>query len=174
MFTQAIKVTLYILFCCVTPYAQADQSVREKERERLLEKIEKLNSSICEDPSKLCKKFISNNETSDEGFEYREQVLAKIRMVAESSYPKKLKDDGRYGAVIISFEIGRDGDLQKVSLLKKSNVGLMDEFAVNLIRLAAPFPAHEDVFSENIDTVVITDAMHFNIHNKGKNVEESN
>lgn len=182
----AIGITYFVGVFWFSAYAQIETTVappiqtemeRNEERKRL---IEKLNNDWeaykleCKDIPKPCKEFLSNRTLNKNSQKYRDSMLEKIRETAESILPDALIEDGRYGATIISIELDRYGKLQNVRLIKKSDIKLINEFAVELVKKAQPYPQFEGLINEDIDIVVLTESFQFNTENRIKYVEKSN
>lgn len=158
-------VTLLVLSFCIWD-SQAQEISRDKQRQILLEKLEEGRKLICQDKSKVCKKFITRKTASGKEGEYRTLVIRKLTETFYSEFKEKLEADDRYGAVIVAFEIDTGGSLRQTRLMKKSGVEFIDQLALELIKTSAPYPKHEGIFDEGVDVIVITEALYFNPQNK--------
>lgn len=64
----------------------------------------------------------------------------KKAIVRAWSYPEPASRRGKEGKVEVEFTILRDGNLQGVRIMERSENASMDRAAVNAVRTAAPFP----------------------------------
>ncbi|MEM7359882.1 MAG: TonB family protein [Pseudomonadota bacterium] len=174
MHTVFFRTLLVVFSICFSSYSYAEETEEQKERQRLIEKIKEAHKLACKDTSIPCKEHLSNSNLTKNSQQYRDSVLEKIRQTAESNFPEALIEDGRYGVVIISMELDRNGKLEDVRLMKKTDIKLIDEFAIELVKRAQPYPQFEGLINEDIDVVVLTESFHFNTENRIKDVEKSN
>jgi protein TonB len=70
--------------------------------------------------------------------EYFERVRQKIR--ANWGYPREAGERNIEGQLLIEFHIARDGRLSYLELVRSSGVKILDDYAMNAVRLAQPFP----------------------------------
>lgn len=136
---------------------------RSKERHRLLNKL----NEDAKKYGKSVKEFLSPADLSPEKKEYYDDVLKKLVITGNKLYPKSIKTYGRYASVIVSLEIDMNGVLKKASLLKKTEAQLINKFAIEVAYAAQPYPRFKSgVFDEEVNVVVITRTMSFNIDKK--------
>lgn len=70
--------------------------------------------------------------------EYFEKVRQKIK--ANWGYPREAGERNIEGQLLIEFHIARDGHLSYLELVRSSGVKILDDYAMNAVRLAQPFP----------------------------------
>ena len=70
--------------------------------------------------------------------------ILRERIQAKWSYPREAGDRGIGGELIIEFHIGKDGRLAYLEVRHASGVEVLDEYAVNAVKLAQPFPPVPD------------------------------
>ncbi len=63
-------------------------------------------------------------------------------------YPREAGERGIGGRLVIEFAIRKDGWLQIVELKRSSGVPILDEYALNALKLAQPFPPVPDSVSK--------------------------
>ena len=69
----------------------------------------------------------------------------KLKVESVLRYPELAAQSGLQGTLYIKFDIGRDGSLSGLELLKSSGYRILDDEALRAIRAAAPFqPLPED------------------------------
>jgi TonB family protein len=62
-------------------------------------------------------------------------------------YPREAGEKGIGGQLVIEFAIKKDGWLQFVDLKRSSGVAVLDQYALNAVKLAQPFPHIPDLVS---------------------------
>jgi protein TonB len=69
------------------------------------------------------------------------EYFLKVKRAIESqwSYPRAAAEKGQSGQLALEFVIRRDGNVL-VELARTSGVDILDRYAVNAVKLAAPFP----------------------------------
>jgi protein TonB len=80
--------------------------------------------------------------------EYFDLIREKIRR--NWGYPREAADRGIEGQLLIEFHIARSGQLEYIELRRTSGVGVLDEYALNAIRLAQPFPPVPEPIAKNV------------------------
>jgi TonB family protein len=70
--------------------------------------------------------------------DYFEKLRQQIK--EKWSYPREASDKNQSGSLLIEFGIRRDGKLQSVELQTSSGVAILDEYAMNAVKQASPFP----------------------------------
>lgn len=69
---------------------------------------------------------------------YLQKMKQKIEMVWE--YPEYARQRGIGGQLKINFSIGKDGKIEKVTLIDSSGLKVLDDAALKALRDASPFP----------------------------------
>ena len=78
-------------------------------------------------------------ETKDPKYnDYFEQLRRQIQK--NWSYPREAGDKNIGGSLLIEFGIHRDGKLQFIELLSPAPMRVLDDYALNAVKLASPFP----------------------------------
>jgi len=78
--------------------------------------------------------------------DYFEQIRRRIK--ENWIYPHEAGDRGIGGQLVIEFAIRKDGWLQFVDLKRSSGVPILDQYALNALKLAQPFPPIPDSVSK--------------------------
>jgi TonB family protein len=82
---------------------------------------------------------------------YREYFdLVRERIRKNWGYPREAADRGIEGQLLIEFHIAKSGQLEYIELRRTSGVRVLDDYAMNAIRLAQPFPPVPDPLARNI------------------------
>jgi protein TonB len=69
------------------------------------------------------------------------EYFMKVKKAIENhwSYPRTAAEKGQSGQLALEFVIRRDGNVA-VELARSSGVDILDRYAVNAVKLSAPFP----------------------------------
>ena len=87
-------------------------------------------------------------DTTDPRYtDYFEQIRRRIK--ENWIYPREAGERGIGGQLLIEFGIRKDGWLQFVDLKRSSGVQVLDQYALNALKLAQPFPPVPDTVAKN-------------------------
>ena len=75
----------------------------------------------------------------DKGAWYKDEWRKKVERVGNLNYPDEARRQGIYGSLRLLVSINRDGTLYEVQVLESSGQRLLDQAALRIVRLAAPF-----------------------------------
>ncbi|GLZ85160.1 transporter TonB [Metapseudomonas resinovorans] len=75
----------------------------------------------------------------DKGAWYKEEWRKKIERVGNLNYPEEARRQRIYGNLRLLVSINRDGTLYEVQVLESSGQQVLDQGAMRIVRLAAPF-----------------------------------
>ena len=87
---------------------------------------------------------------------YIEDWRVKVERVGEMNYPQAARDQKVYGSLVVTVSIKADGSLDRVEINRPSGVRLLDEAALRIVRLAAPFAAFPADIAKDTDILSIT------------------
>jgi len=80
-------------------------------------------------------------------------------------YPREAGERGIGGQLVIEFGIRKDGWLQFVDLKRSSGVAVLDQYALNALKLAQPFPPVPDTVAKS--TLAIAGFFNYQIVDAG-------
>ena len=75
----------------------------------------------------------------DPGAYYMDDWRRKIERVGNQNYPAEARRQGIYGSLVLRVAINRDGSLASVELVESSGHSVLDDAALRIVRLAAPY-----------------------------------
>lgn len=75
----------------------------------------------------------------DKGAWYKEEWRKKIERIGNLNYPDEARRQQIHGSLRLLVSINRDGTLYEVQLLESSGQPVLDQAAMRIVRLAAPF-----------------------------------
>jgi len=87
---------------------------------------------------------------------YIEDWRLKIERVGELNYPQAARDQKIYGSLVLTVSIKADGTLDKIEINRPSGQKVLDEAAIHIVRLAAPFSAFPADIAKDTDILSIT------------------
>lgn len=90
---------------------------------------------------------------------YVDDWRQRIERIGELNYPAAAR--GTYGHVLVTVEIRADGGLEKVEINKGSGHKVLDQGALNIVRLAAPFAPFPPDIARDTDVLSITRTWNF-------------
>lgn len=87
---------------------------------------------------------------------YVEDWRLKVERVGELNYPQAARDQRLYGSLVVTVSIKADGALEKVEINRPSGHKLLDDAALRIVKLAAPFAPFPADISKDTDILSIT------------------
>lgn len=75
----------------------------------------------------------------DKGAWYKEEWRRKVERVGNLNYPDEARRQRLYGSLRLLVAINRDGTLREVQVLESSGQPILDQAALRIVRLSAPF-----------------------------------
>jgi protein TonB len=75
----------------------------------------------------------------DKGAWYKEEWRRKVERVGNLNYPDAARRERIYGSLRLLVAINRDGTLREVQVLESSGQPILDQAALRIVRLSAPF-----------------------------------
>ena len=112
------------------------------------------------------RQFIGSRTKEYRFARYVEQWRAKIERVGELNYPIEAGEKKIYGQLLLSVSIRADGSLEKVELSRSSGFAVLDEAAVRIVRLAAPYPPFPAEIAKDTDIIDIIRTWRFTHSNQ--------
>jgi len=127
--------------------------------------IAKLTAKIEEDTSayasRVRHKAISASTREYKYASYLESWRRKVEQIGNLNYPDEAKQRKLYGNLILHVALRSDGSIQSLRVLRSSGFDVLDQAAIRIVKLAAPFsPFPPDIRSET-DILDITRTWQF-------------
>jgi len=118
-------------------------------------------SDVVDFPERPRRKFISANTREHLYAGYMRSWVAKVERVGNLNYPARARRDDLSGSLVLSVDVLEDGSVGRIRVLRSSGNDVLDEAAVRIVRLSAPFaPLPEEIRSE-VDVLTITRTWQF-------------
>lgn len=131
---------------------------RRSERTRLSAQISRSWEEYQKRPRR---KFLSARTREYRYAAYMDAWRAKIERVGNLNYPERAKRDGLTGNLVLDVALNPDGSINTISIQRPSGFKVLDDAAIRIVKLAAPFaPFPEDIRKET-DILHITRTWQF-------------
>jgi protein TonB len=92
---------------------------------------------------------------------YIEDWRMKIERIGTLNYPAAARDQGIYGMLQLTVAIRPDGSVESVEINRPSGQKILDEAALRIVNLAAPFAAFPPDIARDTDILSITRTWSF-------------
>jgi len=92
---------------------------------------------------------------------YVEDWRAKIERVGNLNYPDEARRQRVYGALLLTVSIRRDGTVDSIEVNRSSGFRVLDQAAVRIVELAAPFAPFPPDIARDTDVLSITRTWSF-------------
>jgi protein TonB len=92
---------------------------------------------------------------------YLQSWRRKVEAVGNLNYPAAARRDRLYGSLRLLVAITPDGDLKEVRVLDSSGHAILDDAAVRIVELAAPFAPFPPEMRRNTDVLEIIRTWQF-------------
>lgn len=138
-------------------------SIAELMRQRM--QVAKLQSQLQRDrafESRLKKRrFISAATREYEFASYMQAWVSKVERIGNMNYPSEVRRRRLVGDLLLTVGINHDGSVESMEVRRSSGMPELDEAALRIVRLAAPFaPLPPDIRSQ-VDVLHITRTWKF-------------
>ncbi|NMT62599.1 energy transducer TonB [Marinobacter orientalis] len=86
---------------------------------------------------------------------YVQNWVGKVTRVGNINYPTEARRAGIYGTLRMLVSLQKDGTIKELAILESSGSTVLDDAAIRIVRMAAPFAPFPDDMRENIDELEI-------------------
>jgi protein TonB len=126
---------------------------RSKEIARLSAEIDLTQRVFAERPKR---KYISARTKEYRFASYEEAWRAKVERIGKINFPDEAKRKKLSGSLIMAVTINSDGNIKAINIRESSGHKILDDAAVRIVRLAAPFARFPEEVRKDTDELVIT------------------
>jgi protein TonB len=102
------------------------------------------------------REFVGANAKSYVFARYVEDWVAKVERIGNLNYPDAARRQGIYGSLRLSVSIFADGRVEKIDIDKSSGSKILDQAAIRIVDLAAPYAPFSKEMREKADIISIT------------------
>lgn len=138
------------------PTAPADIK-RRLRMARLAAEIDAASKAYAKRPHK---KFISANTREYAYAQYMRAWAKRVERVGTINFPDAARTGKLAGNLILTVGLNRDGSIRSIDIIQSSGRKVLDDAAIRIVRLAAPFPAIPRT-GEKVDQLYITRTYQF-------------
>lgn len=91
---------------------------------------------------------------SSEQADYLYRWIEWVEKIGNQNYPEEARRKALFGELRLAVAIGRDGEVENVEIVKSSGQRVLDQAAVRIVRLAAPFaPIPRTIAADRIEVI---------------------
>lgn len=126
----------------------------------------RLNAATSAYASRARRRTVSASTREFRYATYMESWRRKVERIGNLNYPEAAKEQGLFGNLILNVAVRSDGSLESVRVLRSSGHPLLDDAAMKIVELSAPFaPFPPDIAAET-DVLDITRTWQFQRNNQ--------
>jgi protein TonB len=92
---------------------------------------------------------------------YLDAWRRKVERIGNLNYPQEAKQRNLYGNLVLTVSLRADGSVDRVRLLRSSGHQLLDDSAIRIVRLAAPYAPFPAEIRQETDLLDITRTWQF-------------
>jgi protein TonB len=100
--------------------------------------------------------MISADTRSDEAARYLQAWVSRIERIGTQNFPSQARTTGIAGNPVLEVAIRADGTLADIVVKRSSGHSFLDQAALNILRLAAPFQPFDAEMRQRYDRVRVT------------------
>jgi protein TonB len=91
---------------------------------------------------------------------------SKVERIGRLNYPEEAKKRAIFGSLIMDVVLNSDGSVYQLQIKKSSGSKILDDAAIRIVRLAAPFAPLPDNIREETEMLHITRTWIFRSGNR--------
>tara|TARA_R110002095_G_scaffold129767_2_gene112513 strand:+ start:298 stop:1170 length:873 start_codon:yes stop_codon:yes gene_type:complete len=150
---------------------EVNSKVAQKELRKNQQNVAQLVSELSRDKQLYAKRpRINHIDTlsakSAVEAKYIKDWVQKVEIIGNINYPSQARQKKLSGTLILSVLVNYDGSVISSSVQQKSGERLLDEAAIKVVRLAAPFKQFPAEMREQYDQLMITRTWVYHSENK--------
>ena len=112
------------------------------------------------------RKFISASTKEYNYAAYMEAWRAKVERVGNLNYPEQARKQGLSGSLVLDVALRRDGTIDEITIRRSSGEKMLDDAAIRIVRLSAPFAPFPQHIKDETDILHIMRTWQF-LNNRG-------
>lgn len=134
------------------------RDVLEKKLEmaRLATEIQRESEAYAKRPKK---KYISANTKEYAYAAYMSAWVARVERIGNLNYPDDARRQQLHGDLVLTVALKKDGSIKSIDVIQSSRHSVLDDAAIRIVKLAAPFPPIPT--EEGVDELYITRTWQF-------------
>ena len=92
---------------------------------------------------------------------YLEAWRSKVEKIGNLNYPDEAKRNRLYGNLLMHVAVRADGSVERIRIVRSSGHKLLDDAAVRIVRMSAPFSPFPPEIRKQVDVLDITRTWQF-------------
>lgn len=129
----------------------------------LNEQITELREAYAKRPRQV---FITARTREFKYANYLAEWVNKVEKVGNLNYPDDARREGISGGLLLDVALNSDGTVRNISVLRASGQAVIDEAAIRIVNLAAPYAPFPPEISKDADILHITRTWEFSTTNR--------
>jgi len=121
----------------LTRVSERELIERSLEMARLAAEIARQSEAYAKRPRR---KFISANTQEYAYADYMRAWVARVERVGNLNYPEEARQRGLTGQLVLTVAVRKNGVVERVDVIQGSGQKMLDDAALRIVNLAAPFP----------------------------------
>jgi protein TonB len=97
---------------------------------------------------------------------YVENWRVKVMNLAEENYPQAARDNRIYGSLLLTVSIRKNGSIEGIKIVRPSGHKVLDEAAVRIVRMGAPYAPFPPEVARDTDVLDISRTWRFTSSDK--------
>ncbi len=107
------------------------------------------------------REFISANTKEYEFASYMSAWVSKVERVGNLNYPHELRQKKLHGDLILTVGIHQNGTVDSIDVRRSSGIPEIDQAAIRIVQMAAPYSPLPDNITDRVDILHITRTWRF-------------
>jgi len=107
------------------------------------------------------REFISANTKEYEFASYMSAWVSKVERVGNMNYPHELRQKKLHGDLILTVGIHKNGTVESINVRRSSGIPEIDQAAIRIVQIAAPYSPLPDNITDRVDILHITRTWRF-------------
>lgn len=136
---------------------------RSMEMVNLSEKLNETMQAYAQRPKQV---YVSARTQEFKYANYMSEWVKKVERVGNLNYPDAARREGVSGKLMMDVALNADGTVRNISILRPSGHSVIDEAAIRIVNLAAPFPPFPPEIGKDADILHITRTWEFSTSNR--------
>ncbi len=140
----------------------AELMSRSREIARLSAEIRQKQQTYAQMPRE---KYISANTRESRYAAYQDAWRQKVERIGNLNYPDQAKRQKLNGSLLLDVAINADGSVKNITVVRSSGHKVLDDGAVRIVKMAAPFAPLPAEIRKEVDVLHITRVWQFHDDN---------
>ena len=112
------------------------------------------------------REYISANTKEYEFASYMQAWVAKVERIGNLNYPEEVRKRNLFGDLLMTVGIRADGTVESIDIKRSSGLPELDDAAVHIVQMAAPYSPLPETIRERADVLHITRTWRFSSNNR--------